>query len=784
MKKLALVVCVLCFHLLNAQEIEQTIVEFQEFKIFGTVRDASTQEILVGANILAEPGVGNSLKGKGTTTDIEGNYQMMLEAGQWWVLDFNFLGYERFRKRIKTDGDSMRIDVELNLEARDLGLVTVSASKYEKEFGSESVSIEVLTSEFIENTNAITLDAAVDKVPGVNMIGETINIRGGAGYSANAGSRVLMLLDEVPWLTPQNSGIEFWALPMESVKQVEIIKGASSTLYGSAALNGTLNLITENPRNEPYTKLVHFYGAYENPFKGDKKDFYWSDKVQDFYGFAFVHRRKFSPKFDLSLNAAYNHDESYLMNDEKNRLRGFIKTRFRPKENITVGINMNIAHERGDFFFLWAGWDTTAAQNDPSGDSLGYVPSNLADIKLLPINIDPYVTFFDKKGHKHSFKGRYYFIKTRTSEGEDTDGNLGYGEYNFHSKLELGNVVFNFVTGVSASHTSISSKIFNERTSQNVGLFYQMDTKLFDRLTLSAGARVEAIKLDTADFELARASTLSVDLPVIFRAGLNLQLAKASFLRGSFGQGYRTPSIAEKFVRTVRSGQHVVPNPGLQPETSWSAEVGFKQGFKVSSWMGYLDVAGFMTRYSNLIEFQFQPSEAKEPGDPLIALWAQNVADARVSGVEFSALGQGKIFGVTTNFLIGYTYMDPVDLNYDPDTVIYEGRSNTLNFRFKHSAKADLDFAYKGVNFGFTGFINSFMENIDFLLNFGIPGLSDYRSENDGPTYSIDARVGYEFKNNVKLLFIAKNITNNQYSIRPAFIEAPRNYTVQLTYEF
>ncbi|HXH18857.1 MAG TPA: TonB-dependent receptor, partial [Chitinophagales bacterium] len=650
----------------------------------------------------------------------------------------------------------------------DLGLVTVSASKYEKKFGEESVSVEVLTPEFIQNTNAVTLDKAVEKVPGVNFVGETMNIRGGAGYSANAGSRVLMLLDGVPWLTPQNSGIQFWALPMESVKQVEIIKGASSTLYGSSALNGTMNLITENPRSEPYSKIQLFYGLYENPLKGRRKEFYWSDRLQMFHGAAFAHRRKVNGKFDFAVNGAFNHDDSYLISDTKTRQRFFFKTRYRPKENITIGINGNFAYLYGGFYFLWADYDTT-----PRGDSLAYVTDSTGTYREFPFNIDPHITVFDKKGNKHQIKGRYYYIMTRTTEGEDTDAGLSYGEYTFHSSIK--SLGLDFVAGLSGTHSIIDSKIFEKRKSSNGAVFLQIDKKIADKVTLTGGGRLEVFQLDTLDMELQP----------IGRAGVNYRLAKKSYLRGSFGTGYRYPSIAEKFVKTVRSGQYVVPNFGLTPESSWSAELGFKQEFQISQWVGYLDVAGYISQYYDMMEFTIAPDSVtrKYYPDAFFAFWSENVTDSRISGFEISALGQGKIFNIITNFLIGYTYMSPIDLNYNPEEPKYQNRSNILNFRFRHSAKADIECAYKGVTFGATASISSFIENIDPLLNL-IPGVANWRKYHEEPSYFIDARIGYNFTENMRALFIAKNITNNQYSIRPGFIEAPRNYTLQLSYKF
>ena len=761
------VICLICTILLF------TSVFAQEGKIYGFVTDKETNEPLVGVAILASKTIAVELtQQSGTVTDIDGKYELDLQPDNY-VIEFKYIGYETIRRRVRiADGSNISIEVSMEVQVQDLGIVTVSASKYEKKFGEESVSIEVLTPEFIENSNSLTLSEALNKITGVNMIGETVNIRGGAGYTSTAGSRVLLLLDEVPLLSPHSGGINFGSLPLENVKQVEVIKGASSTLYGSSALNGTINFITENPKNEPYSKIKGFYGVYENPFNGDKKDFYWADKPQMFYGGSFVHRRKIK-RYDLSLNGAYQDDQSYLFADKQKRMRFNIKNRYRPKnvDNLTVALNANVAYQTGNFFFLWADWDPSNV-----GDSLGYVPSEQSDLKEFQLNVDPNITYFDKKDNKHVIKGRWYHNLVRNTNGEETNSDLLFGEYTFHSSMKVApKVELNFVPGVAASYSNIDSKVFSKRDAKNGAAFVQFDTKLFDKLTLTIGYRLELYKLDTTE----------LTFKPIGRGGINYQLAEASYIRASFGQGYRYPSISEKYPLLIRAGQPVVPNPNLMPESSWSAEIGFKQGFKISEWVGYLDIAGFITHYNDMMEFTFAPNSIKNLYFPetLFAFYSTNVTDARISGFEISALGQGTIFGVKTNFMVGYTYLSPIDLNYDPDDPKYDGRSNMLNYRFKHSGKGDIEIAYKGFSSGVTGYLNSFMENVDPLVNLA-PGLKNFREHHEEPSYFLDVRMSYDVIENGNIAFIVKNVTNNQYSLRPGFMEAPRNYTVQLAYEF
>lgn len=761
----------------------------QKAVIYGTVTDQESGETLPGVNIVA----GDNL---GTVTDLDGYYRIELEPGTYNII-FRFVGYEERYKKIKVEaGDSMELNMVMATETKDIGLVTVTGSKYKKKIGEEVISIEVLTPEFISNSATTSIDKALDKVPGVNMLGEQINIRGGTGYAAGSSSRVLMLMDGLPLLKPDNGTIEFGSLPMENIQQIEVIKGASSALYGSSALNGIVNLITANPGSEPYTKLTMLYGFYENPFHGKQKDLIWwcGDRRPFFGGFNFGHRRRFD-QVDLVVGGNYFEDGNYLYGAKIRRVNANIKVKYRPKNNpgLIMGLNTNFSSQAGGFFFLWKGWgETPKGDISPNTcnyvDSLityisaggsipknirdsvpraawAYIPAEVTTFRSIPISFDPYLTYFDKKQNMHSIKGRVYLTYYENSNGEKSKSNIAYGEYNFHSALKKYGL--NFVTGVASSYTWIDSETFGRPNAVNAAAFLQIDKKFFDRLTLNLGVRSEYFRLDT----------LSPVVKPIVRTGFNLQIAEATYLRGSYGQGYRYPAISEKFVRTQRSGVDVLPNPDVQPESSWSAELGIKQGLKLSKdWIGYFDVAGFITQYENMIEFIVVPAP---PGEVGIFTQAQNVSNARISGVEMSVFGQGKIFGYPTNILLGYFYLVPIDLDA-ADSLPFKDKM--LNFRFQHSAKADVQTTVKKFTFGLTATYISFMQNIGTFE--GINNIGTYREANNTGEFVLDARLGFNFTDEAQLSFIAKNLTGNQYTLRPGYFEAPRNYTVQVSYQF
>ncbi len=268
-------------------------------------------------------------------------------------------------------------------------------------------------------------------------------------------------------------------------------------------------------------------------------------------------------------------------------------------------------------------------------------------------------------------------------------------------------------------------------------------------------------------------SDVNIPIKPVARLGVNYEIAQATNVRASYGQAYRFPSIAEKYVQTERSGIRVAPNRQIKPETGWSAELGINQGLKISDWKGYIDFAGFVTEYSNMIEFQLQT-------DAGIYFKSVNIRDARISGVEVSTTGQGSLFGFPTNIMFGYTYLYPVNLN---DTTSKDDNSHILKYRYQHTAKADIESTIKIVTLGAMVKYNSFMKNIDNTLSL-INGVNDFRKMHDDGSVVVDFRLGVDVLEGTEVSFIAKNVFNELYTLRPAYIEAPRNYTVQLAYQF
>ena len=139
-------------------------------------------------------------------------------------------------------------------DAELIKTVVVSAGKFEQRIEETTVSVEVIKPNLISNKNTTNIQTAIDQVPGVNITDGQANIRGGSGWSYGAGTRVQVLVDDMPLISGDAGQAQWSLISTENINQVEIIKGASSALYGSSALNGVINISTAYPSDKARNK--------------------------------------------------------------------------------------------------------------------------------------------------------------------------------------------------------------------------------------------------------------------------------------------------------------------------------------------------------------------------------------------------------------------------------------------------------------------------------------------------------------------------------------------------
>ncbi|MFC2114745.1 TonB-dependent receptor domain-containing protein, partial [Bacteroidota bacterium] len=706
-----------------------------------------------------------------------------------YLMSYSFIGYQKATRKIEVKaGEEKVVNLKLMSESTVLDEVVVSASKHEQKRSDITVSMEVIKPGQIMNSNTTTVETVLQKVPGVMIVDKQASIRGGSGYSYGAGSRVLLLVDGLPMLTGA-SGDAIWDfVAIESIEKIEIIKGAASALFGSSALNGVINIRTLQPGKKPLTQISLSSGFYGDPAREEVK--WWGDTVKLFHDIKVFHSQKIG-KLDLTIGTNISKDAGFRQNENNQKGRISVNTRYNPAaiKGLCFGINASAMKKEGELFLLWRDGDTGVYMASPSFQQ---------SFDNIRINIDPYITYFVNGKSKHSIRTRYYRIENTNTTLQNNTDVLFYGDYKFQRFFRKQMV---FTSGLNASKVKAISELYGDslHNGNNMALYAQLDKK-FDSLTISLGARWERYLLDS-------------DVPnskPVFRAGLNYKLWKATFLRASFGQGFRYPSIAEKYTLTQVGSLKIFPNDNLKAENGWSAELGVMQGFKLKKWTGYIDLAAFVSQYENMIEFSFGQHY---PANLINPTWndfidytgfrAYNISNARISGLDISFSVKGMLKNIPITLGGGYTYTNPIDLDFDLNKGGYSNDTiNILKYRFYHSAKLDLEMNIRNFSFGFNLDYHSFMINIDkafedsirtppnptypngFPVGIILPGAKEYRENQHTGDLVFDTRVYYAISEKQRISFIVKNLLNREYMIRPGDIQAPRNYAMQYSLKF
>ena len=440
-------------------------------------------------------------------------------------------------------------------------------------------------------------------------------------------------------------------------------------------------------------------------------------------------------------------------------------------------------------------------------------------------NLDPFIKYINTENNtEHSYKSRFFRDDYQPYKKERGFSNVFFQEYQFQKTFEINNnnkivstngLSSNYIKG---DYDEIYGEGGNSRVKQlfNYSGYSQFDAKI-NKLNFSLGMRLEHLIFEDDN-----------QFVPVFRSGVNYQLSKGTFLRGSFGQGYRYPTIMEMFVKTDYDPVYIYPNPELEPEYGWSSEIGLKQLLKIGEWKGMVDLAGFVMHYNDMIEFTFgnwgyeNTSPEDFPTDPEIlestlygfGFKCINIGKTRITGFEVSAMGEGKIGAVDVGLLASFTKVNPIII--DPTNVYYQYPENgvfaggtvnyeessyynegdILKYRHENIFKFDLNLEYGLFMAGLSTRYNSMMKNMDLVfgssgfneggVDIGLEtdiklGILDSRERMLDGDLIFDLRFGVHLSENVTLSFMIDNLLNREYQTRPADLGPPRSFSLKLS---
>ncbi|MEM7655656.1 MAG: TonB-dependent receptor, partial [Bacteroidota bacterium] len=787
----------------------------QTLQIKGTVRDAATGDPLTGATVAIKT------MNLGAFTDAQGNFAFSgsWEAAQGQTLTISYTGYEAWTYEINGDTEpDLRLEVQLQSENFTTEDVVITATKgFEQSQSDLTVSVEVMKSKAIDLQAVPSVNQVINNIPGVDNQGGQINIRGSSGYAYGVGSRVMVTLDGLPLLTGDAGTANLDLIPVDNIAQIEVMKGASSVLYGSSALGGVINVITQDPGAKPRTSVRVRGGIFDQPanpaldWDGDANP--WSFSAHLFHSRRFESEQAGS--LDFTLQSNFIKESGYRQGTDTEEYRNVLMLKYRPKAvpGLTIGLNGSLSVDSSASILYWHSYYPGMLLG-PDGDSVmsggGLTPTLDAGgyrRQLVTVMaLDPSVKYLTPSGNSlFWYRGRLLRNRNVNNTNQSSDNSIFYHDFLYQRMLGKN---INWVSGVTYSHASVQGDslfggtyVFEGDTiasagrhsGNSLGVYTQLDGK-FGRLNVNLGLRYERAQIDSNPVE---------DQPIL-RAGLNYKIAEGTNVRASFGQAFRVPSVAERFANTSGGGVVIEPNPLIESERGYSAELAFRQGFKSTGgkvkWKGFVDLAAFTMRYDNMVEFGVSQVGFTPDLQLDVRFSSINLADARINGAELTGLvaaDWGKGFFSLSG---GLTYLDPVDLNAVPDSLQLDlvnfpvdilnpdkiDRPEFLKYRSRWTGRVSASVGYDRFSLTANYRLKSFVVNIDqylFLPNI-VKDLADFRENHPGPDQVVDLILSADIHKNGQLSFTLDNAFNAEYMIIPGFLAPQRKLTLQYLIKF
>ena len=523
--------------------------------------------------------------------------------------------------------------------------VVVTGTKTERRLKDTPVITEVITRSEIEATGAENIGEVLEHRVGIvvdrDAHGDGVQLQGlDSDY-------ILILLDGEPQVGRIAGKLDLARIAVENVERIEIVKGASSALFGSAAMGGVINVITRKASSP-------FAAQFTNTFE--------THNTIDSRSAVELKRDKFNALLTLAANrrSPVDLDES----DLTTTIDGYKNWTHSARSEYQLTSKSTLLFS-GQYF---------AQKQEGVSETEGVVFDRLGDID----NFSGSVGTGYQLGSRSKLTGKIYATRYRdestvidrgtslTASSNVTVQNLIKGEAQFDTALGSKNQL---TVGAELIFENLESQRITggEKDVTTDSLFFQNEFRPIANLALVLGGRL--------DYHSEFGTYFSPKLSGMYRVTRDVTI------RTSYGQGFRAPDFKDLYLdfSNPTSGYQVLGNPALQPESSGNWNLGVEYQFK-SSLLGRVHL--YRNNLHNLIE-------AERIGESVLGgskFQYFNVSEAFTEGVEVE-LSTRLIGGFFAT--IGYAYLN----GEDKETGL------TLLNRSKHSG--NLKLAYTNQDAGF-----------------------------------------------------------------------------------
>lgn len=712
--------------------------------VYGTVRDTAGRPIPNAEVRLMR----TSLR---TVANAGGGYRLAGLPSGSLVVRAARIGYVAVTDTIElAPGDSLLLEFHLQTPATSLdnhplvlNPLVVTAAKRPQSLENVVPSVAVVSDSDIARRAVTTIDQAVDKAPGVQFLNGQVNIRGSTGYVQGLGSRVLLLVDGVPANQGDRGGINWDLLPVDDVERVEVVKGAGSALYGSAAFGGVVNLITRDIPQHFHARLRVTGAAYANP-----PDTIW--RFRDYTGVqegADLTTSYAQDDIRGSLTVGGRHSDGYREQDRRDHWETAGKGEWQASPETRVTASGSWASDQYQVPLAWCERGTC----DDRGQAYQPFKIDTAGLGSRTRSDKGYLAavLTREPSERLHWQARASWLRTHFTDIQPRSGddfgvaNRFGGELRGEFRPATGGVV---TIGAETGQSDIFSNIFGSHRQGEYAAYGEGERPFGPggRGRMTIGARIDFLTLDGG----ALTAVVSPRLGAVLPAGNGIW-------RASVGRGFRAASLAERFITTEVSGIKIVPNPNLGPEKAWTGELGHARSVGTAV---RIDAALFWTEASQLIEPAINAQ--------VLEIQFRNVTRARLAGLDLALTAaplRPRLSGT-----LSYTFLYARALASDT------APQRPLAFRPRHLLTLTADYAVIGaLDVGADFRYSSRFERVE------LSPPTDPRV----PAKVLDLRAGWTH-GPVTLRLLVANALNYLYSYAPRTLEPVRTASLTATYSY
>ncbi|MBS1518490.1 MAG: TonB-dependent receptor [Bacteroidetes bacterium] len=744
----------------------------------GKVVDKESSSILIQVNIiLVNSGSGDKYQ---TASDISGSFSLSKIKKGKYSLKASHIGYLDYEKEVDlTESDKLEMNIYMNPAEIEIEKINVTSSKTEVTLQQTPSSISVVGKDEIFNKNILTFDNVLEEVQGVTINRSSginvssLSIRGSSDVAGGGiGNRVLLLLDGRPSLTGDSKGALWSLIPVSIIERTEVVKGAFSSLYGSSAIGGVVNVITKKPTYKPFTAVNMNYGFYEKLSDSLK----FTDNLQTISGADIIHSNTIK-KFSYLANLNYKRNDGYSQQSAYDFYSLTGKFTYDVLSNRDLEATIQYTKSNSDFPRYWR--KDAGSIAEPYKVAEYYIGDK---IKKKSQSYDLFYRAIPNSSSKYTTRFYYYYLNSNSYYNPKNPVSIQFADTGqalntFIDSYNIGNISqvdfqlgrSNYlISGLDFQMNIVKSDpeeiLYGNQQMNNFGLFVQDQMKIIkdgkgdDILTSTIGVRGDYNKVISgiSSFQLSPKISF-VYTPVT----LNSLLKNTSF-RILGGRAFRSPSIAEiYFKKELFGGFDFIYNPNLKPEEMYSFEVGVKKQYLNRF---TLDISFFYNYYENLIQYVNIGNSIYGP------FQVQNVANSQIKGFEFylDYNSRFQLFKLPLDyyFNLGYTFLQARDLSANR-------KDDFLPYKPEHNFNFTANITYFDFNLNVNG---RYLSKVDEVLF--------YKFEEPKSYFLLNTKLSRKITGKLSFFISIDNLLNESYQELER-IQAPnRNYNSGFSFEF